>query len=273
MSRAVEFPSRDGFKVLLDMTVEFELLPEKISLIYMLYGDLPQVVAKIIQPQVLSVSRLKGSSYRAQDFIMGDGREKFQQDLRDELMKTLASKHIVVHNAIIRNVEIPKDILAPIQAVSLAEEQNLTNVAMQNTAKKLAELNTETELIEQRRREVHQMTEKLVAAINAERKREVAAIEAQTALQVAEIQLKKSAVLAKTSQLNGETDAQVKFLIENESAKGQLMKAKAIGSGEHFTNLQLVNSLNPKVKVNIIHAGQGTLWTDLKGAALPLPVK
>ena len=271
MSRAVEFPSRDGFKVLLDMTVEFELLPEKISLIYMLYGDLPQVVEKIILPQVLSVSRLKGSSYRAQDFIMGDGREKFQQDLRDELMKTLAAKHIVVHNAIIRNVEIPKDILAPIQAVSLAQEQNLTNVAMQDTAKKLAELNTETELIEQRRREVHQMTEKLVAAINAERKREVAAIEAQTALQVAEIQLKKSAVLAKTSQLNGETDAQVKFMVENEAAKGQLMKAKVIGSGSDFTNLQMVNALNPKVKVNIIHAGIGTLWTDLKGAALPLP--
>ena len=273
LSRAVEFPSRDGFKVLLDMTVEFELLPEKISLLYMLYGDLPQVVEKILLPQVLSVSRLKGSSYRAQDFIMGDGREKFQLDLRNELVKTLESKNIVVHNAIIRNVEIPRDILVPIQAVSLAQEQNLTNVAMQNTAKKLAELNTETELIEQRRQEVRQETEKLVAAINAERKREVAAINAATQLKVAEIQLKKSEIIAKTNQLKGETETKARFLVENEKARGEIMKAKAVGDGYLLSQMILVNTLNPKVKTSIIHAGPGTLWTDLKGAALSVPAK
>ena len=271
LSRAVEFPSRDGFKVLMDMTVEFELLPEKISLIYMLYGDLPQVVEKIILPQVLSVSRIKGSSYRAQDFIMGDGREKFQLDLRSELEKTLNSKHIVVHNAIIRNVEIPRDILTPIQAVSLAQEQDLTNVAMQNTAKKLAELNTETELIEQRRREVRQETEKLVAAINAERNREVAAIDAATQLKVAEIQLKKSEIIAKTNQLKGETETKARFLVENEKARGELLKAKAIGNGELLARMMMIQALNPKVKTSIIHAGTGTLWTDLKGAAVSIP--
>ena len=273
LSRAVEFPSRDGFKVLLDMTVEFELLPEKISLLYMLYGDLPQVVEKILLPQVLSVSRLKGSSYRAQDFIMGDGREKFQLDLRNELVKTLESKNIVVHNAIIRNVEIPRDILVPIQAVSLAQEQNLTNVAMQNTAKKLAELNTETELIEQRRQEVRQETEKLVASINAERKREVAAINASTQLKVAEIQLKKSEIIAKTNQLKGETETKAKFLVENEKARGEIMKAKAVGNGSLLSEMIMVNTLNPKVKTSIIHAGPGTLWTDLKGAAISVPTK
>ena len=271
LSRAVEFPSRDGFKVLLDMTVEFELLPEKISLIYMLYGDLPQVVEKILLPQVLSVSRLKGSSYRAQDFIMGDGREKFQLDLRNELVNALKSKHIVVHNAIIRNVEIPRDILTPIQAVSLAQEQNLTNVAMQNTAKKLAELNTETELIEQRRQEVRQETEKIVAGINAERKREVAAIDASTQLKVAEIQLKKSEIIAKTNQLKGETETKARFLVENEKARGELLRAKAVGDGSLLAQLIMVNTLNPQVKVNIIHAGEGTLWTDLKGASVSLP--
>ncbi len=107
VSKTVEFPSRDGFKVSLEMTVEFELLPEYISKIYLVYGDLPQVVEKIIMPQVLSVSRLKGSSYGAQDFIMGEGRENFQRDLRDELVKTLKTKNIIVHNAIIRSVEIP----------------------------------------------------------------------------------------------------------------------------------------------------------------------
>lgn len=173
------------------MTVEFELMPENLAKIYLLYGDLPQVVEKIILPQVLSVSRLKGSSYRAQDFIMGEGRETFQYDLSQVLGETLAGRSIIVHNAIIRNVDIPINILSPIRAVSLAKEQNLTNESLQGTAKKLAELNIETELIEQRRREVVQETEKLVARIAAERDQAVAQLKAETELTVAELKLKK----------------------------------------------------------------------------------
>lgn len=269
--RAVEFPSRDGFKVSLDMTVEFELLPENISRIYLLYGDLPQVVEKIILPQVLSVSRIKGSNYKAQDFIMGDGREKFQNDLRDELKRTLAGKLIVVHNAIIRNVDIPMDILKPIQAVSLAREQNLTNQAMQTTAKRLAELNTETELIEQRRREVDQETRKIVALINAEAKREVSSIEADTRLQVAQLRLKRAEILAATRKVQEAADVEAKFMVSNETAKGELLKAKALGDPSLMGKLHMIEKLPEKLETKVIYAGEGTLWTDLKNPAVTIP--
>lgn len=272
LSRAVEFPSRDGFKVILDMTVEFELEVRHISTIYLLYGDLPQVVNNIIMPQVLSVSRLKGSSYRAQDFIMGDGREKFQADLQKELEKTLSSKNITVHNAIIRNVEIPRDILQPIQAVSLAKEQDLTNIAMQDTARKLAQLNSETELIEQRRREVDRQTEKLVAEIAANSRMQTAAIAATTNQKVAEINLKKSEILAKTIQLKGETEAKAKFLVENAKAEGEQLKAEVLGQGG-LLKLKAAENLNPSVKTQIIYAGQGTLWTDLNKGSINIPTK
>ncbi len=271
VSRAVEFPSRDGFKVALDMTVEFELMPENLSKIYLLYGDLPQVVEKIILPQVLSISRLKGSSYRAQDFIMGEGREIFQNDLSQELGKTLEARSIVVHNAIIRNVDIPLSILTPIRTVSLAKEQNLTNKSLQDTARKLAELNTETELIEQRRSEVNQETAKLVAKIAAERNQSVAELQAETQLKVAELQLKKSEILARTAQLLGETNVKVKFLVDNEKAQGELLRAEALGGQSILTELRMVDALNPKVKTQIIYAGPGTLWTDLKSGALSVP--
>ena len=270
ISRAVEFPSRDGFKVALDMTVEFELMPENLAKIYLLYGDLPQVVEKIILPQVLSVSRLKGSSYRAQDFIMGEGRETFQYDLSQVLGETLAGRSIIVHNAIIRNVDIPINILSPIRAVSLAKEQNLTNESLQGTAKKLAELNIETELIEQRRREVVQETEKLVARIAAERDQAVAQLKAETELTVAELKLKKSELLAKIAQLKGETEVKTRYLVDNETARGELLKAEALGGAAKLSELKLVDSLNPEVETRIIYAGPGTLWTDLKAGALPL---
>ena len=271
--RAVEFPSRDGFKVSLDMTVEFELLPENISKIYLLYGDLPQVVEKIILPQVLSISRIKGSNYKAQDFIMGDGREKFQNDLRNELKSTLAGKLIVVHNAIIRNVEIPPDILKPIQAVSLAREQNLTNQAMQVTAKRLAQLNTETELIEQRRREVEQETRKITALISAEAKRDVASIDADTRLLVAKLRLKKAEILAKTRKVLEESQVQAKFMVSNESARGEILKAQALGDQSLMAKMHMIDNLPDNVKTKVIYAGDGTLWTDLNNPALTIPAK
>jgi len=53
LNQFVEFPSRDGFDISLDMTVEFELKPDKIARIFRDYGDLPAVVEKIIMPQIL----------------------------------------------------------------------------------------------------------------------------------------------------------------------------------------------------------------------------
>ena len=264
----VEFPSRDGFKILMDMTVEFELMPEHIARIYMLYGDLPQVVSKIILPQILSVTRMKGSSYKAQDFIVGAGREIFQNNLRSELEKVLGEKSIVVHNAIIRNVTIPDNILKPIQDASLAVEQNLTNFSLQETAKIEAQLNEQTAMIDQKRREIEQETRKITAEIAAQQRQAVQMINAEADLEVAELQLKRSELEAARAKLKGETDVQVAFLRNNERAQGVEMKSKALGASGVMADLTLVEKLNPKVKLQVIYAGDGTLWTDLKSGSI-----
>lgn len=270
ISTFVEFPSRDGFKISMDMTVEFELFPEYVSRIYMLYGDLPQVVEKIILPQVLSASRLKGSSYKAQDFIMGEGRETFQMNLRQALTESMQEKNIIIRNAIIRSVAIPQNILKPIQDSSLAAEQNLTNFALQETSKIEAELNQQTAMIEQKRKEVEQTTRKMVAEIAANQKNAVRMIAAETDLEVAEIQLKRSEIEAKRGKLRGETEVKADFLKRNEQAQGTKMKADVLGTAGILADLKLIESLNPKMEVKIIYAGEGTLWTDLKSGAIPL---
>ena len=264
----VEFPSRDGFKILMDMTVEFELMPEHIARIYMLYGDLPQVVSKIILPQILSVTRMKGSSYKAQDFIVGEGREIFQNNLRSELEKVLGEKSIVVHNAIIRNVTIPQNILKPIQDASLAVEQNLTNFSLQETAKIEAELNEHTAMIDQKRREIEQETRKITAEIAAQQRQSVRMIAAEADLEVAQLQLKRSEQEAARAKLKGETNIKVAFLRDNERASGVEMKAKALGASGVMADLMLVEKLNPNVKLQVIYAGEGTLWTDLKSGTV-----
>jgi len=273
LKRFVEFPSRDGFQILIDMTVEFELMPEDISNIYMLYGDLPAVVDKIILPQILSISRIKGSSYGARDFIDGEGRQQFQTDMTTELTRVMKEKHIVIHNAIIRHVEVPKQILDPIQMASVAKEQDLTNQALQETARKKAELNTETAMIDQLKKQVEQETEKEVATIVANTKKEVAEIKVGAELEVAQINLEKATVQADITKVSGEAKVQAEFVVANEMALGRKMLASVFSDPSTLAELKFVEELNPKVGIRIIHAGEGTLWTDLKNLAPTLPVK
>jgi len=271
MNQFVQFPSSDGFLIMLDMTVEFELMPEKISKIFMLYGDLPAVVSKILMPQILSISRMKGSDYKAREFIDGEGRQKFQEEMTAELVRVLGEKHILVRNAIVRHVEVPGEILAPIQSAAVAKEQDLTNRTEQETEKRRAELNTEEAKVDQLRREVDQETAKLVATVAAETRKEVAGIDAETKLKAAEIDLECAKIQAKITETRGEASVKAKFAVENEEAQGLKRRASAFADTSHWADLVFAESLNTNLSIRVIHAGEGTLWTDLKGSSLAIP--
>jgi len=268
LNQFVEFPSRDGFEISLDMTVEFELLPANIAWVFRSYGDLPATVDKIIMPQILSISRLKGSAYGARDFIVGEGREKFQNDLTESLGEALKEKKIIVHNALIRHVNVPMQILDPIQQASMAVEQDLTNKEKQNTAKKLAELNTEISLIEQRREQVAQETEKIKAEIKADQEKQVAQIRGETLKAVAEIEKQTAMVRAEKATKLGKAQAEVTRMVEGEKANGFQLKIKAFGDPVAYNQWMLAQALNTNLDINILHAGTGTLWTDLEKARL-----
>jgi len=273
MNQFVQFPSSDGFAIMLDMTVEFELMPEKISKIFMLYGDLPAVVSKIIMPQILSISRMKGSDYKAREFIDGEGRQKFQEEMTAELVRVLGEKHILVRNAIVRHVEVPGEILEPIQSAAIAKEQDLTNKTQQDTEKRRAELNTEIARVDQLKREVEQETAKLVATVAAETRKDVAEITAETKLKAAEIDLECAKIQAKITETRGSADVKAKFLVENEEALGIKRRASAFRDPSLWADLVFADALNPAVNIRVVHAGEGTLWTDIKGASLAVPAK
>lgn len=268
LSEFVEFPSRDGFNISLDMSVEVELHPSKIAGIFSAYGDLPAVVDKIIMPQITSISRNKGSEYRAKDFIVGEGREKFQNDLTAALATVFAEKDLLVHNALIRHVEVPQQILEPIQQTSIAIEQDLTNKERQNTARKQAELNTETTLIEQRRRQVEQETQKLVAEIKADQEKTVAEIQADTKRKASEIAMETANIMAETTRILGIAKADALKMVEGAKADGFKLKAEAFKDPTAYINWEMAKNLNPKMTISILHAGEGTLWTDLDKASL-----
>lgn len=271
LNELVSFPSRDGFQISLDMTVEFEFLPDAIADIFRRYGDLPAVVDKIIMPQITSISRNKGSEYRAKDFIVGEGREKFQNDITASLEQTLGGKEIKIYNALIRHVEVPDEIREPIQQASIAVEQDLTNRELQNTARKQAELNTELSLIQQRGEQVLQETEKLKAEIAADLEKQVAEIQAETLKQTAEIKKLTAAIAADKVRVLGQAQASALQKVEGERADGLQLKTAVFKDPVAFAQWRFADTLNPKMKINIVHAGDGTLWTDLEKTGFAEP--
>ncbi|MGB3213126.1 MAG: SPFH domain-containing protein [Desulforhopalus sp.] len=264
LTELVSFPSRDGFQISLDMTVEFELSPDSIAGIFRRYGDLPAVVDKIIMPQITSISRNKGSEYRAKDFIVGEGREKFQNDLTVSLEQTLGAKGVKVYNALIRHVEVPDEIRAPIQQASIAVEQDLTNKERQNTARKQAELNTELSLIQQRGEQVIQETEKIKAEIAADLGKQVAEIQAETLKEAAKIKKATAAIAADKVRTLGQATASALQKVDGEKANGLKLKTAIFNDPAAYAQWRFADTLNPELKLNIIHAGTGTLWTDLE---------
>ena len=189
----------------------------------------------------------------------------------DELAKILGEKHILLRNAIVRHVEVPEDILQPIQETSIAKERDLTNKTQQETAKKQALLNTELAMVDQLKRETEQETEKITATIAAEMRKDVAGIAADAQLKVAEINLNAAKIRAEISRTKGEAEAKARFLVENEAALGVKRRAEVFGDAGTLADLQFVESLNPNISIRVIHAGEGTLWTDLKGSSIALP--
>ncbi len=264
LTELVSFPSRDGFQISLDMTVEFELSPETIADNFRRYGDLPAVVDKIIMPQITSISRNKGSEYRAKDFIVGEGREKFQNDITVSLEQTLGAKGIKVYNALIRHVEVPDEIREPIQQASIAVEQDLTNKERQNTARKEAELNTEMSLIKQRGEQVQQETEKLKAEIAADLGKQVAEIQGETLKKAADIKKLTAAIAADKVRVLGQAKASALQKVDGERANGLRLKTAVFNDPAAYVQWRFADSLNPAMKLNIIHSGEGTLWTDLE---------
>ena len=76
---------------------------------------------------------------------------------------------------------------------------------------------------------------------------------------------------AEITRTKGEAEATAKFLVENEEALGAKRRAEAFKTPGTLADLEFVKNLNPEVSIRVLHSGEGTLWTDLKGASISLP--
>ncbi len=261
----VTFPSSDGFKIHMDFTAVWGIMPDQAPAVIEKFGNLDAVELKVVVPQIESLCRNKGSSLGAVDLLVGETRRKFQDDVSASFHKILEEKDLTLLHGFVRNIHIPQEVRKPIQESFLADELTLTRDQEQLTAHTEGLLREAEKKVELESERIKVETIKLVAQAVAEGAKEAEETKAETAKQVATVNRETAELDAKATVNLGKATASVKQM--SAEAKSELFKlaVDAFGSGKAYNQWVFATGLPQDVQLDLFYAGEGTLWTDLKG--------
>lgn len=265
-SGGIGFPSADGFPITMDFTTVWGLFPEQAANAVRVFGNIDQIEQKVILPQIESICRNNGSEYPAVDLLVGEEREVFQNDVLAEFQKVLDAKQIHLLYGLVRHLYIPTEVRLPIQTSFVADELKLTRQQEQETARAEADLREAEKLVDLETAKVAAETGKLVAGRQAEGQKIVGETAAETRKLVAAIERQTADLESEAKLALGQAESEGKKLVaEAESGKFKLA-VEAFGSSDAYTRWVFASNLPSKIELQLLYAGPGTLWTDLKDA-------
>lgn len=261
----IGFPSDDGFSIRMDFTAIWGIMPEQAPDVIRKFGNEQAVEDKVVMPQIESICRNHGSKLKAAELLDGETRQGFQLDVSRAFSEVLESKGISVLYGLVRNIYIPQEVRTPIQQGYIANELKLTREQEQETAKTEAILRESEERVKVQTEQIRVETEKMVAAKLAEGQKTAAETRAETVKLVAAI-AKDTAEIDKQSTITlGEAKAKAKKLQEEAKANKFQLAVEAFGSGQAYNQWVFAQGLPDDIQLNLLYAGEGTFWTDLKG--------
>ena len=271
---AISFLTMDGFNVSLEGTVEFNIIATEAPRLVQAVGDMEDILNKIILPSVHGFSRIEGSKKGATEFIVGESRRLFQEDLEKYLRENCRKWGIEINSVLIRDIIVPQDIAGIIRTRELAQQEARKYVEEIRRARSEAELAKQKMLAEQNLKKIAADTEKKAAIIKARQKGQEAEIAAQTQLKVAEYGYRTAEANAKASLLQAEARKRVITEQNKRDAEVMTRRIEAYGSGESYVNSRLYVKLMPNIRSIIFNgAPYGTFGLpfgskgDIPGAA------
>ena len=269
----IGFPSNDGFPIQLDFTAIWGVMPEQAPDVVRTFGGIDQSEQKVILPQSESICRNNGSRMGAVELLVGESRLEFQDQTSAAFQKVLEDKDLTLLYGLVRHIYIPREVRVPIQEGYIADELKLTREQETQTAKTEADLReAETKVgLEGERVEVE--TEKMVAAVIAEGDKEAKEIEAETSRQVAEIDREIAELEAQKTVMLGEAEAGAKKMQEEAKAQKFQLAVEAFGTPAAYNKWEFAEGLPTTLDLQMLYAGEGTLWTDLKNATPTIPLR
>ncbi|KOR30224.1 hypothetical protein TI03_00035 [Achromatium sp. WMS1] len=264
---AISFFTSDGYTVRVEGTIEFSIARNQAALITHRIGDMDDVLKKIILPRARGFSRIEGSKHPAVNFIVGETRQQFQDNLEAHLKKQGETWGVEIRSVLIRNIVPPDEIASVIRDREVAVQDARKFKQQIEQARSQAELVKQEMLAQQNQIRVQADTARIRAVIAAKQNLAVQLIAAQRELSVSMLEqdAAKSQAEAILAKAKGERDA----IHQQNVAQAAVLETqtKALGNGLELARLELYRKLAPRIE-SILSSddGQGLgslLWPFL----------
>ncbi len=244
---AITFLTVDGFTVYVEGTIEYALMPKKVAQLTHQVGDMDDIIKKIIMPLARGFSRIEGSKNPAKNYITGQTRQQFQDNLENHLKSRCLEAGVSIRSVLIRNIKPPDEIASIIREREVAV-QNAKKIEQQiEQAKSQAELTRQEMLAEQNNEKVQSETAQIRAVINANQDQEVQLTAARQRLEVAKLETAAAAAQADAKRLTATAERDVIALANEAAAEVFAMRIDAFGNGLNFARHELNQRLGPRI--------------------------
>lgn len=264
---AIPFLTEDGFTVVIEGTIEFNIRRDKAALLTHKVGDMEDIIRKIILPRARGFTRIEGSKKKAKEFIVGETRQEFQNNLDQHLKSNCDEWGVSVNSVLIRNIIPPQEVAQVIRDRELAAQDARKYAQQTDQAKSRAELVRQQMLAEQSQRKVEADTLRLRAEIKANQNKEVLQLQATRELEVARIDSQTAKAQAQSLLLGAQAEQDV--IIKTNAAEAAVLadKAQAFGGGGEFARYLFYSRLAPRLQSILTDDTPGGLGAPL----LPAP--
>lgn len=247
------FPSKDGFWVRLDGTVEFRIRPDEAASVFVKYNDDEngerldlEIIRKIIMPNARSFCRLRGSSKSGREFIGGETRIAFQKDFQVAMKEACEPLGVEIIQALVAEIYPPDAIAEPVRSREVAR-QKLSQYTQQIEQQESEILLAVEQSKVLRSQALVQADQKVVTmTVEAMREQEVAVTKANENLEVSRLRLDAAKDEAAAIVARGKADADViRFENEAEAAGWREAVNAFAGDGDAYARFVLYQTLAP----------------------------
>jgi regulator of protease activity HflC (stomatin/prohibitin superfamily) len=243
----ISFLTLDGFTVTVEGYIEFAIQRGDAAFLTHRVGDMDDIIKKLILPRARGFSRIEGSKHPAVNFIVGETRQKFQNDLEAHLQSKAKGWGLDIKAVNVRKIIVPDEIASINRDRELAVQEAAKYEQQIVQAKSKAELTKQEMLAIQNREKVEADTKRIRAVIDAEQNQSVRLIAAQKELDVAKVEYEAALFQSEAILLtaDGKKDA---IKAQNEAEAAVLgNRVKAFGTGSSFARYTLYEKLAPNI--------------------------
>lgn len=245
---SINFLTVDGFTVHVEGTIEYALIPQQVAKLMHQVGDMDDIIKKIIMPLARGFSRIEGSKNPAKNYITGETRQQFQDNLEKHLKTQCLESGVDIRSVLIRNITPPDEIAGVIRDREVAV-QNARKIEQQIAqAKSQAELTRQEALAQQNKEKVEADTLAIRAVISAKQDQQVRLTGAHQDLEVAKLETAAAAAQADAILLKAEAERKVIALNNTVNANVIANQIQAFNGGMNFARYEFFQKVGPQIR-------------------------